>query len=148
MEKIKCTKCKVDKSRNNFRERKGTKSGLQYWCKECENEAQRNRYKPKPKKINIVDKEKKKYKDKIRMLKWRYNMTINEYNKIYEQQNFSCAICEEKYELGGFGGLYVDHCHEKNIVRGLLCNNCNSALGKFNDNVELLKKAIAYLEKN
>lgn len=50
--------------------------------------------------------------------------------------------------LGTKSGLLVDHNHTTNIVRGLLCNNCNTALGKFKDNMEILTNAISYISIN
>lgn len=50
-----------------------------------------------------------------------------------------CAIC------GGKEKLVVDHDHETDKVRGLLCFFCNLGLGNFRDNPQLLKKAIEYL---
>lgn len=41
----------------------------------------------------------------------------------------------------------IDHCHTTGKIRGLLCTNCNNMLGKAKDNVEVLKKAISYLEQ-
>lgn len=80
-----------------------------------------------------------------RMLKWRYDLEIEEYQKLYEKQDNKCAICKGSFELGGMKGLYVDHDHVTNKVRGLLCPACNSALGKFKDSVEILQNAIKYL---
>lgn len=51
-----------------------------------------------------------------------------------------CAICSSKKDL------CYDHCHETNMFRGFLCRTCNTAIGKFKDNIHLLKKAIEYLE--
>ena len=42
--------------------------------------------------------------------------------------------------------LVVDHCHATGTVRGLLCHNCNRALGLLHDNTEVLLNAIKYLE--
>jgi len=42
--------------------------------------------------------------------------------------------------------LVVDHCHSTGKIRGLLCHNCNRALGLMQDNVETLQNAIDYLK--
>ena len=42
----------------------------------------------------------------------------------------------------------VDHCHETGRLRGVLCFNCNSAIGKLGDDPDTLRRAIAYLEGN
>lgn len=39
----------------------------------------------------------------------------------------------------------IDHCHKTKIVRGVLCTNCNTTLGKLKDDISLLKKSIKYL---
>jgi hypothetical protein len=44
--------------------------------------------------------------------------------------------------------LVFDHCHGSQVFRGWLCHVCNKALGAFNDDTELLRKAIQYLELN
>lgn len=41
--------------------------------------------------------------------------------------------------------LFVDHCHDKKKVRGMLCNNCNTGLGYFKDDTTRLQRAIDYL---
>lgn len=150
-----CTKCKVSKNNDCFRYRKISKDGLNSWCLECESVDRKDRYNrlyKKKKKIltqeEVENKKKsKKVNSKKRMLKYRYDLTMDEYEKMYESQERKCQICEVEHKLGGFDGLYVDHCHESNKVRGLLCNKCNSSLGKFNDSIEVLKKAIEYLDK-
>jgi hypothetical protein len=40
----------------------------------------------------------------------------------------------------------IDHCHKTGIVRGVLCTNCNTALGKLKDDIDLFRKAIKYLK--
>jgi len=56
------------------------------------------------------------------------------------KQDGRCKICNEKPDL-----LAVDHCHKRNKVRALLCLKCNSGLGMFKENVDVLKRAIQYL---
>lgn len=43
--------------------------------------------------------------------------------------------------------MHIDHCHQQMKFRGVLCEQCNKGLGHFEDNVELMTKAIAYLSK-
>lgn len=45
-------------------------------------------------------------------------------------------------------GLHFDHCHQKGHFRGWICNRCNVALGMVNDDVQVLRKMIAYIERN
>lgn len=76
-----------------------------------------------------------------------YGITLDQYNEMLMSQNNSCAICKTPQVEGTKKRLCIDHCHDSKIVRGLLCYECNFALGKFKDDVNLLKAAIEYLEK-
>ena len=55
-------------------------------------------------------------------------------------QNGKCAICSKE-----LWKPHVNHCHQTKKVRGLLCLECNTGLGKFKDDGALLQKAIGYL---
>lgn len=89
-----------------------------------------------------VKEKRKTHFDKYReyKLKTRYGISIDDYNKMSEQQKGKCKICNEETEL------VVDHNHETGKVRGLLCRQCNIALGAIKDNTSFLKRAISYLE--
>lgn len=80
------------------------------------------------------------------------NITEKEYDDFILKQNNKCAICsKEEIMLGRSRSLIplaVDHCHFCNINRGLLCSDCNTAIGKAKDNPDLLQKAITYLQKH
>lgn len=81
--------------------------------------------------------------------KRNYGITIEEYLDIAERQNYKCAICgRDNFPMksSSSGLLVVDHDHNTGVVRGLLCHNCNSALGLLQDNPETLEVAIAYLK--
>ena len=80
-------------------------------------------------------------------LKQRFGMTLEDYDRMLMEQNGKCFICDVHHTEAVRGKLNVDHCHTSGKVRGLLCFNCNTALGKFKDDIELLEKAIAYLKK-
>ena len=92
-------------------------------------------------------------RDKVReyKLKARYGITPAEYQKMYEEQNGVCAICEQPETLlhqnGNTRRLVVDHNHETDEVRTLLCTSCNLMVGNSLDNPELLEKAAAYLRE-
>ena len=78
-----------------------------------------------------------------------YGIDIDEYDKMFAEQEGLCKLCGgEGFLLKGCHSmkLVVDHCHKGGHVRGLLCHNCNRALGLFKDNTEVLKKAIEYLK--
>ncbi len=81
---------------------------------------------------------------KARYLK-RYGLTLEDYERMYEQQHGQCAICN--VEVQG-ERMCVDHDHGTNKVRGLLCRLCNSSLGGFRDSVSLLRRAVSYLERS
>jgi hypothetical protein len=72
-----------------------------------------------------------------------YGITDEEYDDRLVVQEGGCAVCGRPPV--GKHRLSVDHNHETGEVRGLLCNPCNSALGRFNDDPERLLAAWAYL---
>lgn len=76
-------------------------------------------------------------------LKCKYGITELEWNALFEAQDSRCAICKATEPRGM--GWHTDHDHETEIVRGILCNNCNVGLGLFKDNPELLIAASKYL---
>jgi hypothetical protein len=140
-----CTKCELDKSTDLFRKRENAKSGFNYWCKDCERLSNKKRYIKKPKQPRKeIDKDKVKLNALKRMLKYRYNLSYDDYVIMYETQNKCCFICETHLPLGGNKGLYVDHCHITGKVRGLLCPSCNSGTPIF-ENEKLREKMFLYL---
>jgi hypothetical protein len=79
-------------------------------------------------------------------LKYKYNLTQECYLSILREQNFACKICKTIKATGpSRSWLVVDHDHSNNKVRSLLCNNCNTGLGLFQDSHELILKALNYL---
>ena len=79
------------------------------------------------------------------MLRKTYGLTVEQYMAMAEAQGHVCKICG-KPETDKYGALHVDHDHQTSTVRGLLCGQCNTALGKFRDDPALLRAAIAYLD--
>lgn len=84
----------------------------------------------------------------------RFGMTVNDLMRMYKDQDGRCAICGK--ECNVYRNLSVDHDHNccpdrgtscGKCVRGLLCALCNHGIGSMKDNVDILRKAIEYLEQ-
>lgn len=91
-------------------------------------------------------------KDKIRStyLKADHGITLADYVVAEVLQDGVCGICRQRNSEphspnGKPRRLVVDHCHVTNDIRGLLCSRCNRGLGMFQDDVEILRRAISYL---
>ena len=76
-------------------------------------------------------------------LKYRYGMTLADYDALLAKQNGVCFICETNEPDQT---LAVDHYHPTGVVRGLLCRDCNLGLGNYKDDPRLIRRATAYLE--
>lgn len=137
-----CTVCKETKELDQFYNVKSTKDGKGYRCKECDNKARQKWSANNPERSHLSQRQ--------RNLKHRFGVDLEWYEKQFKKQNYSCAICQTKTNktVGDrqFWNFSVDHCHDSGKIRGILCNNCNRALGLFQDNPELLKKAASYVE--
>lgn len=72
--------------------------------------------------------------------KRRYGIGADEVDALIAEQGGVCAIC------GVAEPAHVDHDHLTGTVRGVLCFNCNGGLGQFRDRVDVMRKAITYLE--
>lgn len=77
-------------------------------------------------------------------LKHRFSLSIEQYEVMFREQGGRCAICRE---FPNKKNLAVDHDHITGAVRGLLCDNCNRAIGQMRDDVQIVKRAAAYLER-
>lgn len=79
----------------------------------------------------------------------RFGITRQEYAELFHRQDGKCAICkqpETAMRLGKVKALAVDHDHKTGRVRGLLCSDCNTGIGKLKDDTKILQSAIRYLE--
>lgn len=71
--------------------------------------------------------------------------TPEKYEEAYIKQNGRCAICGCKLNSSRYTRFAGDHDHRTGKLRGLLCTNCNTALGLFKDSIERLEMAKRYL---
>lgn len=148
-----CTKCKETKALDLFYviKRNGVEKGHTSTCRACTNTKNKEWAKTENGKVSH-DKARKAYRsrnvDKYKdyELNRAYGISLDDYNSMREKQNYCCAICSTHESKAVRGLLYVDHCHETSVVRGLLCSVCNKALGLFKDNPEFLLRAVSYLK--
>jgi len=75
-----------------------------------------------------------------------YGMTLEQYDSRCAAQGNRCAICRRHSDTLP-SRLVIDHCHDTGIVRGLLCDDCNMAIGRLGDTAANLAAAYSYLVK-
>lgn len=86
-----------------------------------------------------------------RDLRRKYGISIEQYGAMLKEQAGVCAICSRSEtklvsQTGNLSGLAVDHCHKTKKVRGLLCNRCNTTIGRIEESIELLRSMERYLQ--
>lgn len=75
-----------------------------------------------------------------------YGLTMEAWQELLDAQDWRCALCERDLSVCTLRGIHVDHDHATGAIRGVLCTRCNTGLGALGDNVEGLRRALAYLE--
>jgi len=88
-------------------------------------------------------------------VKERYKKYMENYNLrrreklVGEPKPEKCPVCGRKPDKNrkGKGKICVDHCHKTGKIRGWLCDDCNCALGRVDDKIDILKGLIKYLKK-
>ena len=133
-----CKMCKVVKPLKDFAKRTRAKDGLNYYCRKCANGRRANWKQNNPKKCTASHRKS--------LLKTRYGVTLEQYDKIFEGQGGSCAICGEVNKSGY--RLAVDHDHSTGKIRSLLCQNCNRKVGEIESNPGLFDKLVVYLHNH
>ena len=149
-----CNKCHQEKDITDFDRHPDCKFGVSGVCKKCKNTSRKEQDRLHPerkKKWRKQSYQKNKDKAKEQYLVYHYGINLKEFEYLLQKQNNLCAICQKsetvKHQSGTPKQLSVDHDHETGKIRGLLCYNCNRGIGHLQDNVEILKSAISYLEE-
>lgn len=79
-------------------------------------------------------------------LRYRYNITKDQWDALFASQGHLCAICRS--DKPGYGSWHTDHCHDSGKVRGILCHGCNTGIGNLKHDVERLLAAVGYIRKH
>ena len=147
-----CRRCAALKSRSEFHRATRAKDKTRPYCKACDAEFAKE-YRTNPKHRETIQARDRRWRSKNperfadHQLKVRLGIEIGTYGRLLQNQGSVCAICKHTNDKIG-KRLAVDHCHDTGVVRGLLCNNCNSGIGFLCHDVELLRAAVAYLERS
>lgn len=135
-----CNTCKLNKPNNKFGVNNRFNDNLHRTCKECDSLRRKINYRPEKARIAW---EKNKYSKpeyaEDRRLRSAYGITKVFRDFMANRVNDKCEICEKRVKL------VVDHDHETGVVRGMLCSTCNRGLGHFNDDKDMLTKALTYI---
>lgn len=79
----------------------------------------------------------------------RYGIIPEEYQRMVLEQNRMCKICGKPFQQWEMNGdkrdAFIDHCHTTDKIRGILCSNCNSAVGFLENNASHAANVAAYL---
>lgn len=155
MEKI-CNKCKNIKLLSEFSPNKRSKDKLNYCCKSCAIEyVNKDRLRKEAGLEPLRETKSKMYGGKgknpeygtFAQFKYKYGITIEDYNRKLETQEGKCKICGKHQSIFN-KRMHLDHCHLTGKIRDILCKNCNQGLGHFMDNPELLEKAASYIKNH
>lgn len=112
------------------------------WCKDCSKigaakrarKYRAKRYKENPDYFkNITNKS-------------RYGFTLKQREEYIASKGNRCEACGIE-ESNTNRGLFIDHCHTNNDVKGVLCNHCNAAAGLLGDNPDRAFALFKYLER-
>jgi hypothetical protein len=124
-----CYRCKQLKPLDSFAKNRVKKDGLQERCKDCCKYHYHNSgYTVRQRELSLMKK---------------YGLTPEEYDEMAILQGHSCAICTDSSSK-----LHVDHNHATGKIRGLLCNNCNRAIGLLKDDTQVLLNAAEYVKND
>lgn len=111
-----CRDCGQVKLITDFVKRSTSKDGLHYYCRVCSG---------------------------IRVRSAMLGMPADLLREAEDKFTGTCDIC--KLPIEG-RNRHMDHDHKKMSFRGWLCRNCNIGIGQFKEDVQLVKRAVQYLE--
>jgi len=142
-----CNRCKETKPATCFEYNPQQRDGMRATCRQClaPANAKRSRvYKAQqrandPVKFRLVQRGKQYVR--------RYGLNEGDFERMNDTQNGKCAICANSPDPKK-RFLDIDHDHKSGKVRELLCTNCNTGLGRFRDDPDILIKAVNYLLKH
>lgn len=157
-----CVRCNTRKPPSEFYRNEKTTDRSPWRCKTCINEyrrkwrqenieRERDRARGAARKSRAHNPSRSREKEREYRLK-KFGLSMKAFLAMLAEQGGKCLICSgDIAEIAREGRMRrvacVDHCHRTNVVRGLLCNQCNRGIGMFGDDIDHLRRAADYLEK-
>ena len=156
-----CSKCGADKPLSDFYRRTGAAS-YHSACKECERAMAKDWYeRNRERALDGVRAWREKNRDSVAQyrvenrqkiyrqeLVRKYGVGLDWFDEQLQRQGNACACCKRQFQEGDKQTTpHVDHCHETKLVRGILCNRCNTVLGLCEDDGALLSELARYLSE-
>lgn len=142
----KCYKCKELLPSSDFYKNKNRFDGLATACPTCTSVIDKQKTMRDPERIK--EQKRRSYR---KTGGWLKLVDLATFSQMLTDQVGLCAICQKPETRKGKDGnifqLCVDHDHNTNVVRQLLCHSCNVILGHLKDDVEIAKAIVTYLEK-
>lgn len=149
-----CVTCGVTKPLTDFRLRKSHSTGEHYRgkvCRACHQAKSSVWRKSNPDKVrqyNANTRAKNPEYDKKRAIEYhfrrKFGITVAERDEMLARQSGKCLICETTKPNGK--GWCVDHDHTTLRIRGILCAPCNAFIGLAKERIDVLERAINYIE--
>jgi hypothetical protein len=134
-----CTKCKKEKPLTSFRSRGGSQRHLlKSRCNDCLRDQHRDWCKANPERVRVY----RGREDVLHRRCKRRDIEPQQLFDAFDEQKGKCKICPKSITIEDSA---IDHNHATGEFRGLLCKNCNRALGLFQDSPTILSNAAAYL---
>jgi hypothetical protein len=130
-----CANCREVKEYSGFTLSKITHDRRTAHCRLCISAKARAKY--------LTRTERRTAKDREAHRRWKYGLTAEQFSAMLAAQRGCCAICGEH-----MGTPCVDHDHTTEKVRGLLCKECNWAIGFLHDNAVRMDRAAAYIREH
>lgn len=150
-----CSKCG---QLGKFGPDRRARDGLQSSCLECYRQFDRQRYRENRERNRNVRTRAKQYwqslpehvrraRGRANFLRNNHGITPGDFDAMMKQQGGVCAICSRppSGKTRRTSVLQVDHDHDTGKIRGLLCDTCNTALGRLGDNAEGIRRVLEYL---
>jgi hypothetical protein len=154
-----CYRCSVEKDFSLFNKDKYKPDGYKATCKSClaidyhkkywfNPELKREKSRQYRKHLRETDPQKLFLSNRNTKLKQAYGIDLEQYDKMLKAQACKCAVCGKEHVEEEKKRLVVDHCHDSEQIRELLCNNCNTALGLLKEDIQVIDKLKDYIIKH